>query len=71
MSNADVRTKPFDPALHRAGTKGAEGRCSWTESCPNPPRFTAVVTYAGSGRRYTWALCTDHDRRVKEFFSVR
>jgi hypothetical protein len=68
---ADVRIEPYDVARHRAGTKGAGGRCSWTEDCQAAPKFTAVVKYTDSGRRYTWALCTDHERRVKDFFNVR
>lgn len=68
MAKASVSTGPYDRSLHRPGTKGAAGRCSWTENCPHPPQVSAVVEYAASGKRYTWALCGAHALRVKEYF---
>lgn len=67
---ADISIGPYDPANHRPGTKGAEGRCSWTEDCASRPRHTAVAEYRESGRRFTWALCDAHADRVREYFSV-
>lgn len=68
MAKASVSARPYDRSLHKSGTKGASGRCSWTEHCSHPPQVSAVVKYAASGRRYTWALCEAHALRVKEYF---
>ncbi len=68
MAKADVHTTAYDRQRHRPGSKGANGLCSWTENCPNPPSFTTIAEYSDSGRRYTWALCDAHQRRVTEFF---
>ncbi len=70
MAKADLRVGPYERNLHRPGTKGAAGRCSWTQHCTDPPQFTAVVIYSESGRCFVWALCDAHERRVRDFFAT-
>ena len=50
---------PYDRRLHRPGTKGRAGRCSWTEDCTGRPAHTGTADYP-SGKRYTWAVCATH-----------
>jgi hypothetical protein len=61
----------YVPENHNPGTKGASGRCSWTDDCAKRPTSSTTVEYETTGRRLTYALCATHHSRVHEYFGVR
>lgn len=60
----------FDRALHRPGSKGADGRCSWTETCPSPPVTSSTVYAQATGRTSRFALCQEHHLRVHQYYDT-
>ena len=57
--------EPHDPALHRAGTQGASGRCSWF--CADEAQWSMGVRELG-GSESAFALCDPHRRRVEAVY---
>ncbi|GAA4124024.1 hypothetical protein GCM10022415_29760 [Knoellia locipacati] len=57
--------EPHDPALHRAGTKGARGGCSWF--CAERAQWSVGVREAGDSES-VFALCDPHRARVETVY---
>lgn len=57
--------KPHDPGLHKAGTQGASGGCSWF--CAASAQWSVGVREA-SGTESVFALCDPHRRRVEAVY---
>lgn len=49
---------PWDASRHRANTASARGECSWAAPCPEPAKWSVLVTY--SGGESWWAACARH-----------
>lgn len=67
MAKAEFSSTNFDPRLHREGTHGSKGKCSWVENCPHAPSTTMTVERP-NGRRTTYALCELHARQAEDYF---
>ena len=61
-----ISTQPHDKSLHRRGTKGADGLCSWF--CDGPAAYSTLVRES-NGTKSLFALCEDHQRRVESVYS--
>jgi hypothetical protein len=62
-----LESQPFDRRLHRAGTRGSKGQCSYYNfpQCLRPPVVWVQVRRRG-GLEERWALCEEHERHVQE-----
>lgn len=63
---AELDCVGFDAGRHDPRTKGAAGRCSWTEDCRESPAWSTTVTTATS--RHLYALCGRHHARVHQYY---
>lgn len=68
VANAELTSVNYDPRLHREGTHGSKGKCSWVEDCPHPPSQTVTIERP-NGRRTTYALCDLHSRQAEHYFA--
>lgn len=65
--HGDFDCSAFDAGKHRAGTKGADGRCSWTEDCSALPSWSTQVATDTTRRLY--AVCDEHHVRVHQYYA--
>jgi len=65
--HGDFECSGFDAGRHRPDSKGATGRCSWTEDCSNTPSWSTRVATDTTRRLY--ALCEEHHIRVHQYYA--
>lgn len=65
---AELDCLDYSPSLHAPGSKGADGRCSWTEHCAEQPTVTVEVQSPGRPSPSRFALCHVHHLRVHQYY---
>lgn len=68
--DVELRCLQFEQSHHGPDTKGANGKCSWTEGCAAPPSVSAEVHWLGKDRRAWFAVCAEHHLRLHQYFHV-
>lgn len=58
--------RPYDLSLHRPGTMGARGLCSWL--CAEPAEYSVRVREV-AGSESTFSLCARHVARVQDVYN--
>ncbi|GAA3774545.1 hypothetical protein GCM10023083_09410 [Streptomyces phyllanthi] len=48
----------WDASHHKSDSASARGECAWAAPCPNPAKWSVLVTDAGGDS--WWAVCAEH-----------